>query len=220
MVLAQSLALGIIGRAEVLDLDLTEPLPCCEIKDRLTAQAPPGLEILSVQPVDATARLQVRRAFYRVELPQASGNDLGDRIKEVMAAAECWIERTRPRARRINLRPYLSDLHVDERTLEMALWVTPSGTARPEEILQLLGVGDALDAGLVVERTYLELEDEITAGREEGTAVASPSGRLASTRTPIAEPSAPAPQARPAEEKTKLSPRPRALVPGPLSFES
>ena len=46
--------------------------------------------------------------------------------------------------------------------LELDLWVTQTGTARADELLKLIGVADLPDAGAVVERTTLELRDEIT----------------------------------------------------------
>ena len=69
--------------------------------------------------------------------------------------------RIAPQPRRINLRPYLHDLRVHPNSLEMDLWVTPGGTARPEEVMNLLGLDAVLEAGAVVERTLLELHDEI-----------------------------------------------------------
>ena len=42
----------------------------------------------------------------------------------------------------------------------MDLWVKPSGMARPDEVLGLLGLQDVIEAGAVIERTRLELEDE------------------------------------------------------------
>ena len=58
------------------------------------------------------------------------------------------------------MRPYLRDLRVLPDALEMDLVVTPGGTARPEEVLGLLGLGDLLEKGAVFERTRLELDDE------------------------------------------------------------
>jgi hypothetical protein len=46
--------------------------------------------------------------------------------------------------------------------LEVGLWLTPAGTARPDEVLTLLGLADLLDAGVVLERTRLELHDEVS----------------------------------------------------------
>src|SRR5947209_16639371 len=46
MVFALSLALGIEGAREVLELELTERLESEALRERLAAQAPPGLEVL------------------------------------------------------------------------------------------------------------------------------------------------------------------------------
>jgi hypothetical protein len=45
-------------------------------------------------------------------------------------------------------------------TLSVDLWLTDSGTARPEEVVRLLGLEELLESGVVFERTRLELEDE------------------------------------------------------------
>jgi hypothetical protein len=50
------------------------------------------------------------------------------------------------------------------------LWVTPTGTARPEEVLGLLGLEDVMAGGAVLERTRMELEDEIAGTLPEGAA--------------------------------------------------
>jgi hypothetical protein len=87
----------------------------------------------------------------------------------VLAAADCWIDRARPPRRRLDLRPLLRDLRLEEspaaggtpsHTLVMDLWLTDNGTARPEEVLGLVGLEDLLRDGAVLERTRLELEDE------------------------------------------------------------
>ncbi|MBV9124708.1 MAG: hypothetical protein JO112_15235, partial [Planctomycetes bacterium] len=84
-----------------------------------------------------------------------------------------WVERTRPQPRRLNVRPYLRALRLLPGALEMDLWVSPQGTARPEEILGLLGVRDLLDAGAVLERTLLELQDESELPLPPGVAVSA-----------------------------------------------
>src|SRR5215467_8701258 len=55
-VFALSLSLGIVGCEEVVELELSEPVPAEEVHARLAAHTVPGLEVLSVR------RVQSRRA--------------------------------------------------------------------------------------------------------------------------------------------------------------
>ncbi len=166
LVFALSLPLGVVGCEEVLELELSQIIPLDELQQRLTAQCPAGLQLLSFRRVEPRLTAQVRAFTYRIPLPAERGAAVQERIHEVLAATECWVERTRPPARRVNVRPFLRDLRVvsaatdDSTSLEMDLWLMPQGTARPEEVLTLLGVNDLLDAGAVLERARLELTDE------------------------------------------------------------
>src|SRR5690242_3317432 len=45
MTFALSLALGVIGAEEIVDLDIAAGLSVDEVKERLVRQAPPGMEI-------------------------------------------------------------------------------------------------------------------------------------------------------------------------------
>jgi radical SAM-linked protein len=178
LVFALSLALGIVGQEEVAELELTEDLSAEEIHTRLAPQAPPGLAILEVRRIDPRSVAHVRLVCYRIALDSSHLAGLADRIAGLLATAECWVERTRPAARRYNLRPYLSALRVhapefgaglptpppaDPSTgaaLEMDILVTPTGTARPEEVLNLLGLGELFEAGAVLERIRVELHED------------------------------------------------------------
>ncbi len=169
LIFALSLPLGVVGCEEVVELELDRVLPLDEIHSRLTHQTPPGLDIVSVRQIPLKATAQVRRLAYGVRVPAERLADLPCRIAEVLAAPECWIDRHRPHSgqpgRRLDVRPFLADLrlHPEEQSvlLEMVLHLTPAGTARPEEVLGLLGLKDLLDAGAVLERTRLELADEL-----------------------------------------------------------
>jgi len=159
-VFALSLPLGIVGCEEVVELELDEVVAPDEVQARLTARTVPGLEILSVRRVETRRAAQVRRMTYRVPLPPGHEAGLAERIAAVLASAACPIERTRPHPKQIDLRAYIDQLRWTPGALEMDLWVKPSGTARPDEVLGLLGLEDAIEAGAVIERTRLELEDE------------------------------------------------------------
>jgi radical SAM-linked protein len=185
IVFALSLPLGVVGREEVVELELSQVLPLDELQRRLTAQCPPGLELLSFRRLEGRVTAQVKALTYRIALPPERVAAVRQRIEAVLAAKECWVERTRPPARRVDLRAFVRDLRItpafseprplgsgdaaplphgrgsDSPSLEMDLWLTPQGTARPEEVLTLLGVNDLLDAGALLERARLELTDEI-----------------------------------------------------------
>jgi radical SAM-linked protein len=166
IVFALSLPLGVVGCAEIVELELDDVLPLDDINQRLTGQCPPGLAVLSIERISSRTTAQVRRLCYRIQVPTERVALLRDRIAAALAAHECVVERKREPIRRVDLKPWLSDLRLVAREaethLEMVLWLLPSGTARPDEVLQLLELDDLVDEGFVVERAWLELHDEAT----------------------------------------------------------
>jgi len=211
MAFALSLALGIVGGAEVLELELDLPLSAEEVRQRLIEQAPQGLIILEVQAIEPNRRAQVRRAFYRMPIPAERRTDLSERIAALLASRECRVQRSRPQPREVDIRPYLDDLRLEDGYLKIAAWVTPTGTARPDDFWPLLGLEDVVANGALVERTYLELHDEVAAD----AGPANLSNQHFVTESTGA-------QVQSLESKTKVEPvlRPTALLPGPMSFDS
>ncbi|HKB36110.1 MAG TPA: TIGR03936 family radical SAM-associated protein [Gemmataceae bacterium] len=203
IVFALSLPLGVVGCEEVAELELDEVLAPDEVLERLRRQAPPGIEILSVQRVPPKATAQVRSLSYRLPLPPERVAAVREQAARLLASSEVWLTRSKPqpgqvpltaqqpdpedaRATRVDLRPFLRGVRIVDLTLrvrrqpphaerevydgdgtsanatalEVDLWLTPSGTARPVEVLGLLGLTDLLEAGAVLERSRLELHDE------------------------------------------------------------
>ena len=103
LIFALSLPLGVVGCDEVAELELDEAIDPQEIHRRLGQHAPAGLEILSVRRVDPKAGAQARRVTYRIALPSGGAAKLPERIAALLAAGECWVERSRPHHRRYNL---------------------------------------------------------------------------------------------------------------------
>ena len=89
----------------------------------------------------------------------------------------------------------------------MSLWITPYGASRPEEILAAVGLGAALDAGGVIERSDLEIFDELPPDRATPPPVIT-------TNAPVEDlenaESAPVERTRP----------PTPIIDSPLSFET
>lgn len=183
MVFALSLPLGAEGLDEVLEVELTTPRTDDDVLTRLNEHAPTGLEFTSVRTVDMRATAVPRRVVYTLDVP-------ADRVPAARLIAErllnqekVWVDRLKPRPRRLNVRPYLRGIDLISREpaanatgstslvagsrLTLDLWVTQTGTARADELLKLLGLFDLLDAGVVLARRELEIRDETPSGQPD-----------------------------------------------------
>jgi radical SAM-linked protein len=160
--IAAPLPLGIVGSEEVVEVELEGELTLDAIQERLIRVAPQGLRILRLVAVAPKATAQVRRVGYRVDVPPPWRVDLPTRIRALRELPVCWVERTRPKPRRFDLKPFLESLHFDGAALDVILKVTPTGGVRPEEVLQALGLGDLITDGVVFHRYLLELNDEVS----------------------------------------------------------
>ena len=89
----------------------------------------------------------------------------------------------------------------------MALWISPLGGARPEEIITVLGLAAWLEAGTVMERTDLEIIDELPAGMPSPPALETAFEEIGTNDGDLrAEVIAPS--------------RPTAIIEDPMSFDS
>jgi len=160
LIFALSLPLGISGAEEVVELELNEELSADDVRQRLCRQAPPGLEILSARRIEPKTTAHVQSVCYRIAVPGDRRDCLPEKIEALLASSECWIERQRPRPRKIDVRPCLLDLRLVAEALEIDIAVTPNGTARPDEILELLGLGDLFEAGAILKGIKMGLLTE------------------------------------------------------------
>src|SRR5262249_39363156 len=162
--------------------------------------------------IDVKAGAHVRRALYRVAKPRdersdSRGSPLEGPISTFLNMSEHWVHRTRPQPRRMNIRPYVDEITLAADDLTMALWITPNGAARPEEVVAAVGLQAWLDAGAVIERTDLEIYDELPADVTRPPVMTSAQEEKIST-------SETTPQEAP------LAARPTAIFDSPFSFDS
>ncbi|AWM37130.1 hypothetical protein GobsT_49420 [Gemmata obscuriglobus] len=187
-VFALSAPLGAVCHHEVVELELTEPREAGEVLAALNAQTPPGLTFTHVQVVPMKATARPRRVVYELPLPPDRAAAAEAAAAALMAEPGVWVERLKPSPKRLNIRPYLRGVRVEgvaphaghaqttppslpsvgadagaSPRLVLDLWVTQTGSARADELLSLLRLKDLIDAGAVLERTAVEIRDEITA---------------------------------------------------------
>ena len=161
VVFALSLPLGVVGRDEVVEIELTEPRDGDELLAALNAQAPAGLTFTRVSAVPMKATALPRRVVYRLPLPPERAGEVGSAAARVMAEEKVWVNRIHPQPKRINIRPYFRRVTVADCDLALDLWVTGTGTAKAEELLRLVGVLDVQASGVVLERSEIEIHDEV-----------------------------------------------------------
>lgn len=160
VVFALSLPLGVVGRDEVVEIELTESRDSDELLASLNAQAPAGLTFTRATPVPMKATALPRRVVYRLPLPPDRVADAESAAARLMSEEKVWVNRIHPQPKRINIRPYFRRVAVADGVLELDLWVTGTGSAKAEELLRLLGVLDVQASGAVLERAAIEIHDE------------------------------------------------------------
>ncbi|MGC8644576.1 MAG: TIGR03936 family radical SAM-associated protein [Isosphaeraceae bacterium] len=162
VVFALPLALGIEGLDEVVDLELSQPVEPEDVLCRLRRVAPAGFDWTLAQVLDpGSAPPRPLAAEYCLQLPEERREPTRQALSALLASASCQVTRRRPgsqRVRTIDLRTFLLRAELtDEGMLWARLKVSPDGSARPEELLECLGLRDLLDQGAYLVRTQVEL---------------------------------------------------------------
>lgn len=161
IVFALALALGVEGRREVVELDLDEPVPPDELLRRLRDAAPPGLEFLDAEAVPPGRPAHAAAVEYRLDVPDDRRAAAHAALERFLAGTSWPYTRHRPDRGRdvaVDLRPFVLDAGLDAAgALRLRVKIIPDGSARPEELLDALGLRDLLGQGSVLVRTEMEL---------------------------------------------------------------
>lgn len=159
IVFAQALGLGIEGLREVVELELTEPIDAEEVLRRLRAASPPGFDWLECDSVPAGRAARVQAAVYRMDIPESRRQDASSALARLCESTHWPYTRHRPdRTSEFDLRPFLLDAGLDPSgVLSFRMKIEPSGSARPEEVIDALGLRDLLGQGAVLVRQEVDL---------------------------------------------------------------
>jgi radical SAM-linked protein len=157
---ASALGLGIEGRREIVDLELSTALEPAALLERLRAVAPPGFEWndASSLPVDAPAPL-LRAAEYFIPVPKERRDQARGDIQSFLCCSQWLFVRKRPKGEStFDLRPHVLGAELEpDGLLRFRLKVAADGSARPDELLEAVGLRDLLDHGAVLVRINVEL---------------------------------------------------------------
>jgi len=146
--LAAALPLGHTSEAEILDAWLEKLMPVQDFVRVLMPVLPDGLTVSQVHQVplrEPALQTRIVSAEYRVTVEWVERKEqIEARIARLLAATELPHER---RGREYDLRPMVERLRLEgvgegEAMLEMQLAAREGATARPEAVLDVLGVGE------------------------------------------------------------------------------
>jgi radical SAM-linked protein len=158
---ALALGLGIEGRSEVVDIELSQPLEPCDLLARLEAVAPAGFEWTDALPLPSHAPPpRPRTVEYCLPVHDERCEEVARNLQTLLIAPSWPCQRRRKKGEStFDLRPHIvgAELSTDG-VLRFRLKVLPDGSARPEELLEALALRDLLDRGAVLTRTDVDLD--------------------------------------------------------------
>lgn len=147
---AAPLEVGASSEGELMQMEMVTFGRPGEVRERLQAQMPEGLEVLQVVPAAQEGRslmARVEGAAWRVWLQTAAGavedKSVREAIDRVLAAASLPVERTTPKGTKVkDIRPGIYELRGEGQSggvsLEMVLAAGSRLHVRPEEVCQQL----------------------------------------------------------------------------------
>jgi radical SAM-linked protein len=154
-----ALALGIAGEREVVELELADAMDPDELLWRLQAASPPGFDFLEAELTTSSRSPQADAVRYELRLPE----DRRVVAKSTLAAflgSSTWpyVRHREGRSIKLDLRPFVLEARLDAAgVLQLRMKMAPNGSARPEEIIDALGLRDLLEQGAILTRKDVEL---------------------------------------------------------------
>ena len=153
-----ALSVGQTGLNEVVDVGLSDWIRPSELRGRLQSRLPEGMSLRSIEIVSSNPNRQPTELVYRVPLLNGHG-PVEPRIDELLSREEVTVLRKRKnKSKKVEIRQFIEALRFDGESLTMLLRFTNHGTARPEEVLEALGLreGEHFRAG-DIERVHVRL---------------------------------------------------------------
>ena len=152
------LALGIEGLDEIMELELTEPLPADELLARLGPQAPAGLAFRSAEILpEGCKKARPCSVCYQMQVPPPHGDGLSQRIERLLGGSSCPIRREADRGP-IDPRPLLAELTFRRGVFSMRLRIGGRENVRPREMLAALELDGLEQAGVQLTRSAVEID--------------------------------------------------------------
>ena len=146
---ASALSVGVTSDAEYMDLELSETMAKDEIAKRLRPALPDGVRLMDLRVMRGKPKALMSLtdgAVYEISVPLCGAfSEAQAAIDAFNATKECmYLRKTPKKTREIEIRQYIcGELQAeaaenDMLRLKMAIRITPGGSVKPQEILNVL----------------------------------------------------------------------------------
>ncbi len=134
---------GVAGLEEWMLLHLDEPVEPPLVCGALAPQVPEGVRLAGCRAAPGKASWQAQEALYEVPLDSDLASPLPRRIAEVMASGTGVLTRRMGPGKAdkpVDVRRFIRGLELHDQRLAMRVGFEAGATARPGEVLELLGL--------------------------------------------------------------------------------
>ncbi len=145
---ASALSVGVTSSCEYMDLELSKEVCQPELFDKLRAALPPGVQLLTARQINLRAKALmsvVDEASYEMKIPFTSDEAIVQKaIDGLNSAKEIIFTRETPKKKKdIEIKQYLPkpiqfSLEDGWLKLTVSISITPTGTVKPGEVLEVL----------------------------------------------------------------------------------
>ena len=152
-----ALSLGIAGREEVIELELSEVVDPHELQQSLADASPAGLVMVDVQLLEeGSGKAQLERVQYEIEVPPARQENTRQAIRRLLECTSYPVQR-KNRSEPIDLLAHLETLELVDGRLRIGQRASRTASAQPREILEALDLADLEAEGRHLTRTQVEI---------------------------------------------------------------
>ena len=151
MAFASALSVGVTSDSEYLDVDLEETMSAADFAEAFTAQQPEGIVLKRVKELNGkfpALMALVNLAVYTLKMPLPGGDDVvlaaaGSIRCFNQAAAALYVKESPKGKREIDVKKYVTAVKHSVQpngglTIEMRIKITPTGSVKPSEVLNVL----------------------------------------------------------------------------------
>ncbi len=140
-------SVGVESDDELLCVIVSGELGDEELQSRISSQMPEGCNIFKIELLEGRHAFRPEWAVYEFALSEGISGSMADNLQTVRRAlggtGELFVERfggAGKSVRRIDVSVYIESVECEQNVLTVKCAVTPKGSVRVDEILQLLGI--------------------------------------------------------------------------------